>query len=895
MASIFTYDPEPPRVSSPWPTSLDAVLQDSSRSRNVPAHGKQISELTDSGITRLEAEPQDGPVEYKLHLLLRPRRNLSASTTVLRVSGSSLSKTREMQSSVVGTSSPTLAPTLQAPSNQSRQNRLQNLTTQLLWRLQQSSPHHSASKSGLVIPDLLGAAKEATSSPRARGRLLPGLEESRGALYEIGVSDDGAFVGLVRDELEESFLTLRTMAYSLGCKVEVLREVVVGRCQWMEEAKSSKGVTKTQKEDVLWVAEALITPNLDSHAQGAPLKTFDGPGRHQDFPNESIDSGIKSGNHSHQLRVSLTGNTTAGKSSLLGILATSTLDDGRGKVRKSLHKHLHEIASGVTSSLVTELIGYRDAADGERIEVVNYASDSVSQWTDIHDACENGRLVAVTDSAGHIKYRRTTVRGLLSCAPHWIMCCIAAVDEKLIPGESNKHGDDEAGLDDPHDASSTASKAHLELCLALGLPLVVVITKLDLASNSGLRKIVGEVLTCLKASSRQVAPMFANNLPADEQELQRLLAKDVQAVAKMFTSQTPNDVTTLVPIVLTSAVTGAGIRKLHALLRHLPILCKPRISEQKNICGSDLASGGLFHIDEVFATSDARSIALLDGSRAVDGHVVSGHLSRASIKLGDICFIGPFDTSTSVSAGTGGNGIHHTRSCPSLKQTTLETRSSRVSPKSTSESLTNRPSPAGDTDGHVETWRRVKVVSLRNLRLPVRRLDAGRTGTVGIVDEVRLQEVRNRMPAFVGRIRKGMVMIRDQAILDKEALPAYKRFVTVFPEKDTETIVPGSLMKIYVASIRASAKVLGVKKCPAACPADEAFALDEIGGSSNTVMSLGSGEVAAVRQQMEVTFQLQGSQEWLELGNQVLVMLERGDSGIVGLNGVVGKIIQLVS
>ena len=875
-------------MSSPWPTSLDPMLQDSSILKDLASDAKPIMDLTRCGITKLAAEPQDGPIEYKLHLLLRPRRKLSSSTTVLRVSGSSQSKIQEMQSSAAARSNPTLMPILPAPSNQSRQNRLQNLTTQLLWRLQQSSPHHSTSRSDLVIPTLLDAREASANSSAGRRTFPPGLEASRGALYEIGVSDDGAFVGLVRDELEESLSTLSAMAYSLGCRVTVLRKVMVGRCQWIEEVRRSTGMIKTQKEDDLWVAEALVTPTLGSQAHASTLRTVDASENHEAFLGESIDPDVESKIHSDQLRVSLTGGTTAGKSSLLGILSTSTLDDGRGKVRKSLHKHLHEIASGITSSLVTELIGYQDAAVGYHTDVINYATEGASQWTDIHGSCENGRLVVVTDSAGHIKYRRTTVRGLLSWAPHWTLCCIAADNEQFVDSNSRKRGDGEVILDDSGGSGSNNSRAHLELCLELGLPLVVVITKLDLASNSGLRRLIGEVLTCLKAAGRQVAPLFAHSPPTDSQELQSLLARDLQDAANIFTSQTQNSLTALVPIVLTSAVTGAGVRKLHALLRHLPIPYTPRGKAEMEIHGSDDSSRSLFHIDEVFATSDAHSIALLDGSRAVEGHVVSGHLCYNSISLGDTCFVGPFDASTSSGTGAGSKRVHHARSCPALERTSIP---SRGSPKITSESLAHRQALVQDTDGHMETWQRVRVVSLRNLRLPVRQLDPGQLGTIGITDECALQEGRSLKPTLGARIRKGMVMIRDQDGLKSEDISTCRGFVAIFSLREMQIIASGSLVKIYVASIRASARVSDVRVLSGTPPSDEVFPLDEIGGSDISD-DIGSAEVAETRQRVEVTVEFQGSQEWLEPGSQVLLMLERGDSSSVGLGGFVGEITQ---
>lgn len=90
MAGIFTYhtDPEPPRVSSPWLKSItkDAAptVSPSLRSRpsqlNIPGTPPP-GLLTDYRVTKLEPEPQEGPVEFKLHLLLRPRRTYSSSST----------------------------------------------------------------------------------------------------------------------------------------------------------------------------------------------------------------------------------------------------------------------------------------------------------------------------------------------------------------------------------------------------------------------------------------------------------------------------------------------------------------------------------------------------------------------------------------------------------------------------------------------------------------------------------------------------------------------------------------------------------------------------------------------------------------------------------------------
>lgn len=145
MASIFTYEPEPPRVESPWLTPTDSPKSSTPQPYSKPIHKPLAStHISEYGVTKLEAEPQEGPTEYKLHLLLRPRRTYSSSSTGSIISGSQQHKQQPPNQEKA---SPILA-----PSNQSKQKRLEQLTTQLLWRLQQSSPYHASSTSDLVLP-----------------------------------------------------------------------------------------------------------------------------------------------------------------------------------------------------------------------------------------------------------------------------------------------------------------------------------------------------------------------------------------------------------------------------------------------------------------------------------------------------------------------------------------------------------------------------------------------------------------------------------------------------------------------------------------------------------------------------------------------------------------------
>jgi hypothetical protein len=424
MASIFTFDPDPPRVSSPWatpPAGSSTPQQPTQPSHTKPTTSLVATDTPDvdyASITKLEAEPQEGPTEYKLHLLLRQRRAYSHVSIRNCVPGNQQGIDTPLPVTLNGSASAPSVTATAPPSlatTQTRNHRLEQLTTQLLWRLQQSCPYHISSTTAAVLPFLPDDAQ--LCAPDLPQKLLPGLEESKGALYEIGVADDGTLVGLAEDEMFESLNNLRAMAACLGCGVEVLRWVLVGTCEWLDNSKTPQQITRTSK---LVVAEAIVRPlqHLVEHTKSSPAETSDAPAQ--------LDDGIPSMASPHtsipkaeQLRISVTGATKSGKSSLLGTLSTATLDNGRGSSRLSLLKHRHEIASGMTSSVTQELIGYRDVTDQNAqtvSRVIGYGSGNVSSWIDIHSSVEDadsGRLVVLSDSAGHLRFRRTTVRGIV--------------------------------------------------------------------------------------------------------------------------------------------------------------------------------------------------------------------------------------------------------------------------------------------------------------------------------------------------------------------------------------------------------------------------------------------------------------------------------------------------
>ncbi|PSN62529.1 hypothetical protein BS50DRAFT_121445 [Corynespora cassiicola Philippines] len=893
MASIFTFDPDPPRVSSPWSTPppgskpRHAIPQDSKSAPSLfdaPAiqhdSGGQVLSVEDySSITRLEAEPQEGPTEYKLHLLLRRRRSFLRTTTGRSVSGSMRRADVSVHSSVSrSVSESVLLGTTPPPSQsiQSRQNRLEELTTQLLWRLQQSCPNHIPSSTALVLPHLPEEAQ--LSAPAAPQRILPGLEESKGALYEIGVADDGTLVGLTEDEMEESLTNLRAMAASLGCLVQVQLRVCVGQCEWVEDARVMNGK--------LWVVEALVLPNQHLADQERPKdtqntsSTLQGPALNISPP-ECVANDQQQ-RDTQQLRVSLTGATMSGKSSLLGSLSTATLDNGRGKSRLSLLKHRHEIASGMTSSVTQELIGYRDVISANDVpdftQVINYSGGDVSSWVDIHasaEAGDNGRLVFLSDSAGHPRFRRTTVRGLVGWDPHWTLLCIPADNAEdsagrigASPAPQEILGAAAADLDLAH--------THLQLCLNLSLPLVVVITKYDLATRPGLRLTLSKILSALKEAGRRPCIMKDVSSPASEAELNTIPSEELLEAGDMVQTLESSPLSA-VPIIFTSAVNGKGITKLHAFLRMLPI---PTVLPPPPGCPRTL-----FHIEDFYNNVGVQG---RQGRYASDGPaVIGGHLRYGSLNIGDELVLGPYPVDAGSDDSDSGSGRPSSRNSP--------VPISRSFPGASRSG--NSPRRRGSGYFHLTyDWRRVSIVSLRNLRLPVRTLHAGQVGTIGIVPVDAPLDSRS-----LSRTRKGMVLAKGN--------PQASKVVSVrFTDANAaaaNSLTVGSDVVLYFASIRITSRVISVAPEHVAKKAagsnddddDDAFGFgfdadsdgDEVDASPTTSATT-------------VTFQFIATREFVEVDAKVLVLpgggpglsgsTERGEKGVAGFDGYVGRVVE---
>lgn len=223
-----------------------------------------------------------------------------------------------------------------------------------------------------------------------------------------------------------------------------------------------------------------------------------------------------------ETRVAVVGNVDAGKSTLLGVLVKGTLDDGRGKARVNLFRHKHEIESGRTSSVGMEILGY-----DSRGEIVVHGKGRKLSWEEI--GRRSAKVVSFSDLAGHERYLRTTVFGMLSSSPNYCLLMVAA-NNGLV------------GM----------SKEHLGIALALNVPVMVIITKIDICPEPVLKETINQLTRILKSPAARKMPIFIEDM---EQTIN---------TATQFVS------TRICPIFKVSNVTGAGLDYVRTFLNLLP-------------------------------------------------------------------------------------------------------------------------------------------------------------------------------------------------------------------------------------------------------------------------------------------------------------------------------------
>lgn len=144
------------------------------------------------------------------------------------------------------------------------------------------------------------------------------LSEGHGsAIYEIGVADDGSFVGLSPQDMEVSLQTLQRMANFLKADVTILRRVSVESTQQADTSSTEDG------SGTSGIVRRRLSTNIGSPRTDPEYLVVEA----------RVTSRLTEEHHFLEIRVALIGGPDAGKSTLLGRLAHGIADNGRGKAR----------------------------------------------------------------------------------------------------------------------------------------------------------------------------------------------------------------------------------------------------------------------------------------------------------------------------------------------------------------------------------------------------------------------------------------------------------------------------------------------------------------------------------------------------------------------------------
>ncbi|KAK3952234.1 GTP-binding protein 1 [Pseudoneurospora amorphoporcata] len=421
-----------------------------------------------------------------------------------------------------GASSTTVSPTNDAPDQVEHHAELDDILDSL--NLSEPGPR-------IRLRDLLlSAPNDDGSLQRLADIVSERLDEGHGeSVFDIGFENHGESMKLTKDDWEVAYKRLSQAAAKIGADCQLL-----------------------------------LTKNLGGHLDGTPTRDGDVSGkvmirRRPSAAEEVIET-----------RIAVVGNVDAGKSSMLGVLVKGDLDDGRGCARVNLFRHKHEIETGRTSSVGMEIMGF----DSHGQTVLSDTPGRKLSWEEIGK--RSAKVITFTDLAGHERYLRTTVFGLLSSSPNYCLLMVAA-NNGLI------------GM----------SKEHLGIALALNVPIMVVITKIDICPPNILEQTITQITRILKSPGARKIPIFIKS------------REECINTATQFVSQR------ICPIFQVSNVTGENLDLVRAFLNILPHHGR-----------YDADAPFEFHVNDTFSVPHV-------------GTVVSGIVKSGVIHAGDEVYLGP--------------------------------------------------------------------------------------------------------------------------------------------------------------------------------------------------------------------------------------------------------------
>ncbi len=327
----------------------------------------------------------------------------------------------------------------------------------------------------------------------------------------------------------------------------------------VDDSGKTKGLSDLEFEETLNVLKVVAREN---NAEIVKVEKFTDNGS---LIGRIIINKISTNGFKSHIVLATSGHVNHGKSTLIGTLMTGKPDTS-GKNWLFLDTLPHEIERNLSADLHYALLGFKDNRPlhfknpldkQERNKVVEQAD----------------KLVSFVDAPGHEPFLKTAIRGLVGQNIDYGLLMVAA-----------------------DDGVTHITKEHLGLMLAMNLPIIICMTKIDKMGEKRIKEVEQQIEDMLKNVGR--IPFEVKNM------------NDLTVVIDKLES--------IVPLMKTSAVTLEGYDLLYSLLHSLP--------ERKK----ELDKPFLMFIDRIYDVTGV-------------GTVVSGTIKQGRLQAGKELFLGPDD------------------------------------------------------------------------------------------------------------------------------------------------------------------------------------------------------------------------------------------------------------
>jgi elongation factor 1-alpha len=283
--------------------------------------------------------------------------------------------------------------------------------------------------------------------------------------------------------------------------------------------------------------------------------------------------------------VGVAGHVDHGKSTLVGTLTTGNLDNGSGRTRIFLDLQKHEMERGLSADLSFAIYGF---CKDQPLRVKNPLNKK--EKAKLVEECD--KVISFVDTVGHEPWLRTTIRGIVGQKLNYGLVTVAA-----------------------NEGPTHITKEHLGIIMAMELPIIIAITKIDMVNEEKSREVKNKVFELLKLVGR--IPYMVKT------------GEDAQFVAKNMNEH-------LVPVINVSSLTGNGLNLFDDLFLNLPIIDDAENREKPF----------MMYIDKVYSVIGV-------------GTVVSGTIRQGKVNKGDRLLLGPDGSGRFIEVGVKTMEMHH--------------------------------------------------------------------------------------------------------------------------------------------------------------------------------------------------------------------------------------------